>query len=127
MDAKQLILVIDDQEATREFLKTQIDLLGYPCLIADTGPDGLRLAKEKKPSLIICDVLMPEMSGFEVCRQLKSDPETMWVPIVLVTSSTEPLFREEGQKVSASAFYVKPLDMIQLVDVVEKIAKPKSL
>jgi CheY-like chemotaxis protein len=82
----QRVLVIDDDPTVHELLEAELEPAGYSVLRAETGPDGLELARSRLPSLIVLDLMMPGMSGFEVAVKLRGDPLTAALPIVVLTA-----------------------------------------
>ena len=83
MAQKPLVLVIEDEAAQREVLLYNIEAAGYDAIWADNGEDGILLAQENNPDVIIVDWMMPNLSGIEVCRQLRAHPETNQMPWLL--------------------------------------------
>jgi two-component system, OmpR family, alkaline phosphatase synthesis response regulator PhoP len=83
--AKQKILIIDDEKDLLMLLEERLSSVGYDVLTADNGEDGIRLAEEKKPDMIILDILMPGISGTDVAEALKADPRSKNIPIIFLT------------------------------------------
>ncbi len=77
------ILLVDDNTTNLQLLNETLDGLGYKLLIAKNGKTALSIAQKASPSLILLDIMMPEMDGYEVCRRLKADPNTSHIPIIL--------------------------------------------
>ena len=101
--AKPKVLIIDDERDMVKILGRRLTIEGFEFLYAQTGKDGLMTAQEEKPDLIILDVMLPKMSGFEVCEKLKRNPLTQEIPIIICTGKgykgdTE-IFRELGAEV----------------------------
>src|SRR3984957_16183609 len=86
MNNPALILVVDDNETNRDILITRLEKHGYQLLQAADGEEALASVKQHSPDLILLDVEMPKLDGFEVCRRLKNDPAMPFIPIVLVTA-----------------------------------------
>src|ERR1700758_2589227 len=82
------ILIVDDHETNRDIFTTRLETRGYELLQACDGEEALAMAKEAKPDLILLDVMMPKIDGFEVCRRLKGDASLGFVPIIMVTART---------------------------------------
>jgi len=80
------ILVVDDSELNRMMMESFIDPLGHQVIQAADGREALQQVQSIQPDLILLDVMMPEMDGFEVCRQLKSDPKTRGIPVIIITA-----------------------------------------
>lgn len=102
------VLIIDDHPGNLALLSTQLGLEGYTILQADNGFSGIHLAQTHKPDLILLDVMMPDMNGFEVCRLLKQDPQTHLTPIILVTALHDLKDRIRGIEVGADEFLSRP-------------------
>ncbi len=104
------VLVVDDIEVNRRLLEAKLAVEYYDVLMADSGAVALDLAKSKLPDIILLDVMMPEMDGFEVCRRLKSDPAVMHIPVVMVTALSEQKDKVAGLDAGADDFLSKPVD-----------------
>jgi CheY-like chemotaxis protein len=101
------VLVIDDERATHELLERELGAEGYQVLHASSGREGLRLAREARPDAITLDIIMPELDGWTVLRELKADPELDDIPVVLVTILGD---REMGYTLGAADYLTKPID-----------------
>jgi putative two-component system response regulator len=108
------VLVVDDQRDNLELLVTSLQPLGYQVWPAEDGPTALRLARERLPDVILLDVVMPGMDGFEVCRRLKEDGETRLVPVVFITGLDSREARLQGLDAGATDFLYKPFDLTEL-------------
>ena len=103
------ILVVDDLTANRELLQALLTDEGYRVTVAADGEEALASIARERPDLILLDILMPKVDGYEVCRRLKADPDTRLVPVVLVTGLTEVDCRIRGLQVGADDFMCKPI------------------
>lgn len=117
------ILVIDDSEYERIILSDLLSAHGHEVIIAASGPEGLRAAHAHTPDLILLDVMMPEMDGFEVCERLRAAPEIADAPIIMITTLDDRQSRLRGLQAGADEFLSKPLDMIELRTRVQTIAR----
>ncbi len=108
------ILVIEDDSATRLFLKKDLQREGYDVTAAKDGAEGLLLAQQQRPTLIVCDWVMPQMDGVEVCRQVKADPNLAIAFFILLTSRESVAHRVEGLDAGADEFISKPIDPNEL-------------
>ncbi len=108
------VLIIDDQPQSLEAMKEALRPLGFEVLQALDGETGLSLARERQPDVILLDVMMPGMDGFEVCRRLKADEETRLVPVVFLTGLDSREARFKGLEVGGSDFLNKPFDLVEL-------------
>ncbi|MFW6070242.1 MAG: response regulator [bacterium] len=102
------ILIVDDSEENRLLLSSQLGMEGYQILVAEDGPQGLEVARAEGPDLVLLDVMMPEMNGFEVCRRLKEGEETQGIPIIMVTALREVQYRIKGIEAGADEFLSRP-------------------
>lgn len=112
---KQTILVVEDEPAQQEILAYNLDKSGYKTLIAGDGEEGLLLAKEENPSLIILDWMLPKLSGIEVCRQLKKDRETKEIPVMMLSARGEESDKVRGLDIGADDYLVKPYSVAELL------------
>ncbi|MFN7056152.1 PleD family two-component system response regulator [Hyphomonas sp.] len=104
------ILVVDDIEANRRLLQAKLEAQYHTVLLAGSGPQALQVARAELPEIILLDVMMPGMDGYEVCRRLKADPVTSWIPVVMVTALSEIEDRVKGLEAGAEDFLTKPVD-----------------
>jgi DNA-binding response OmpR family regulator len=119
--AKERILVIDDDPDTIEFLQIVFSVRGREVAGALSGADGLRLAHEQPFDLIIVDVMMPDVDGYEVCRQLRADPITANVPLTILTARGRPIDEARGLAAGANRFLIKPIGVSMLVEQVNAL------
>ncbi len=111
----QTILVVDDNPENRILLSSQLGLEGYNMLQANGGHEGLEMARMHDPDIILLDVMMPDMDGYEVCRALKKDLTTHLIPVIMVTALREVEARIEGKKSGADEFLSRPHDREELL------------
>ena len=109
------ILVVEDEPSQREVLAYNLKAEGFLVISADNGEDALLLVEEEKPDLILLDWMMPNLSGIEVCRRLKSCNETRAIPIVMVSARTEEMDKVRGLEIGADDYLVKPYSVIELI------------
>ena len=122
-----LILIVDDNPANVDILQMRLMANSYDVITAADGEMGLALAREKLPDLILLDIMMPKMDGFEVCRQLKGDPALPFMPIILVTAKTESKDVVAGLEAGGDEYLTKPVDHAALVARVKSMLRIKSL
>lgn len=122
-----LILIVEDNENNLELLRDVLRFNGYETLEAMTGTEGVRLARELKPALVLMDIQLPDISGITALAQIRADAATANIPVVAVSASVMP---DEQQKIAASGFnaYVtKPINVKSFVEMVERfVGKPKA-
>ncbi|MFN7401131.1 MAG: PleD family two-component system response regulator [Alphaproteobacteria bacterium] len=122
-----LILVVDDVPANVKLLEAKLTHEYYNVITAKDGYEALQQAREKKPDLILLDVMMPGMDGFEACRQMKKDPEISHIPVVMVTALSEPSDRVQGLESGADDFIIKPINDMALFARVRSLVRIKVL
>jgi twitching motility two-component system response regulator PilH len=106
--AKKL-LVVDDSPVELQIIYKVLSKAGYTIITASDGVEGVEKALSEKPDLIILDVLMPKKNGFQACRSIKSCPETQHIPVILLSSKSEPADKFWGMKQGADLYLTKPL------------------
>jgi two-component system, OmpR family, alkaline phosphatase synthesis response regulator PhoP len=111
----QRVLIADDNTSNAELLEAHLDGGGFDTRIAANGEEALKLAAEWKPELVLLDVMMPKLSGFEVCKRLRADPATKAVPVLMVTALDQPTDIERGIDVGANDFLTKPINKTELL------------
>lgn len=113
------ILIIDDNIDIRENIAEILSLGGYATLEAENGKKGVELAVKNKPSLIICDIMMPELDGYGVLHLLKKNAETQGIPFIFLTAKAERTDFRKGMEMGADDFITKPFDDIELLNAIE--------
>lgn len=121
------VLVVDDEPYIRYALEETVTSEGFECLPAADGEEGLFLARETKPDLIISDVIMPKVNGYELCHSIKTRGRTRHIPVILLTvkATTDDLF--EGERAGADAYLVKPFRNRELTDTMAAFLPPVRL
>jgi PAS domain S-box-containing protein len=119
------ILVVDDSVLSAQLVQTHLERAGYRVMIAHDGQQALDQVKADPPDLIILDIMMPKLDGFAVCEQLKSDSNTWFIPIVLLTALNEPRDRVRGLEAGADDFLSKPFNKEELVARVRSLLRLK--
>lgn len=116
MDTKKTIMVVDDNPDIITIVKTILEGKGYTVFSASSGPELLELLKERKPDLIILDIMMPEMDGLEVLTRLKGMADTATIPVILLTAKVQYEDVLGGYKLGADYYITKPFTSTQLVN-----------
>lgn len=127
MRTPPLILVVEDNPASLDIIKTRLVANHYDVITAINGEHGLEQAKKHLPDLILLDIMMPRMSGLEVCKRLKSDPSLPFMPIILVTAKADPKDVVEGLEAGGDEYLTKPVDHRSLVARVKSMLRIKEL
>ncbi|MBN2192324.1 MAG: response regulator [Polyangiaceae bacterium] len=117
------ILVVEDERDLRQVLEFNLRHAGHQVILAATGGEGLALAHEHAPDLVLLDLMLPDISGTEVCRTLKDDTRTRAVPIVMVTARGEEIDRVVGFELGAEDYIVKPFSVRELLLRVQAILR----
>ncbi len=122
-----LILVVDDSESNRDILEMRLRASGYAVIHAVDGEDALAVAARELPDLILLDVMMPKLDGFEVCRRLKGNAELPFIPIILVTAKSDSKDIVAGLDAGGDEYIAKPIDQAALLARVRSILRLKAL
>ncbi|TIW40827.1 MAG: response regulator, partial [Mesorhizobium sp.] len=121
------ILVVDDIPANIRLLEVRLLAEYFEVLTASNGPDAIETCENGKVDVVLLDVMMPDMDGFEVCRRLKSDPATSHIPVVMITALDQVSDRVRGLEAGADDFLTKPVNDLQLMTRVKSLVRLKSL
>lgn len=120
------VLVVDDEPYNVELMDAYLSM-DYDVLTAYEGKEALEIVRTKEPDLIILDIMMPGMSGYEVCRILKEDPKTQFIPIIIATALSEVEDRVKGKEAGADDFLTKPINNLELTTRVKSLLRVKHL
>lgn len=126
MSKEEYILIVEDSLTQAQQLESILRYLGYTCSVAGNGREALGLLRKQKPLLVVADILMPEMDGYELCRQIKADKETMKIPVVLLTQLSEPREIMKGLECGADDFLIKPYNEEIILGRVQTILSLKQ-
>jgi two-component system, OmpR family, alkaline phosphatase synthesis response regulator PhoP len=124
--AKKIILIIEDEKDIRTMLSYALNKEGYEVVEADNGAVGLRRVREYEISLVILDLMLPEIDGLEVCRRMKSDPKTAKIPIIMVTARGEESDVVAGLELGAEDYVVKPFSIKVLIARLRAVLRRKN-
>ncbi|MGB3908423.1 MAG: DUF835 domain-containing protein [Methanomethylovorans sp.] len=125
-EKRSTILVVDDEEININLLEGYL-MHDYDIIPARTGSEALKIIKQKVPDLVLLDVMMPDMNGYDVCDKLKNSPETQFIPIVMVTALSSKEDRIQGISAGADDFLTKPIDRLELKTRVSSLLRIKHL
>jgi two-component system phosphate regulon response regulator PhoB len=117
------ILVIEDEADIQHILEFNLQQGGHKVTLAGRADEGLRLAREKKPDLVLLDLMLPDMSGTEVCRQIKSDPQLKGTQVIILTAKGEEIDRVVGFELGADDYVVKPFSVRELLLRIQAILR----
>ena len=117
------VLVVEDSPTQRELITDLLKRIGLKVMVATDGMEALEQVQLSCPDLVVLDVVMPRMNGYEVCRRLKTDPKTQNVPVVMCPSKGEEFDRYWGMKQGADAYIVKPFQPKELLVTVKQLLR----
>lgn len=126
MTSKPRVLIIDDDLDLVERISMILDNSGLETATAHNGHEGLARARERRPDLIVLDIVMPELDGYGVCKELNGDPELAGIPVIMLTSEddyviTTDISQADGRVVMAEDFFEKPVDPEALVERIHEL------
>ena len=121
------ILVVEDNEKNRKLVRDILQFKGYQVLESETAEEGIRLAREKKPALILMDFHLPGMNGIEAFKVLRADPQTRSIPVVAVTASAMPEDRRRMIEAGFDGVQTKPINVKDFLENVAAILKKFSV
>jgi len=119
------ILLVEDEEIMIDLLQRKLTKEGYEVSVARDGEEGLKLMREVKPTLILLDIVMPKMGGFEVMEEMAKEPELKKIPVIVISNSGQPVELDRAQKLGAKDWLIKTeFDPQEVIDkVVKQIGK----
>ena len=121
------VLIVDDNIKNLDLFKDFVESWGYETVTAQQGKDAISLAERYLPDIILLDVMLPGMSGYEVCRELKENTKTQHIPVVMITVLNDIADRIHGYKIGADQFLVKPVDYNELHAILDSLFGKKSM
>ena len=113
--AQPCVLVVEDEGAQREVLKYNLESEGFSVVMAENGDEAMLLVAEEQPDLIVLDWMLPNVSGIEICRRVKADPQTRQIPIIMLSARSEEVDRVRGLETGADDYVVKPYSVVELM------------
>lgn len=118
---RKRILVADDEVYIVHILEFSLNMEGYEVISATSGEEALRKIESQQPDLIVLDVMMPGLSGHEVCRRLRADARTREIPIIFLTARDSLADRDRGLELGANAYITKPFGPRRLIEAIEDL------
>jgi CheY-like chemotaxis protein len=119
--ATKRILVCDDDPVILRLLQVNLELEGYEVLLAHHGQKAIEMAVDEHPDLVILDIMMPRMDGYQTCQKIKSQHETRDIPIVFLSAKAQQSDIDKGKSFGVEAYLTKPFDPSDLIAVVERL------
>ena len=121
MSAK--VLAVDDDPTIQRLLQVNLEMEGYDVRLASDGEEAVQAAQEFEPDIILLDIMMPKLDGWQVCEKLKADPTFAKTPIVFLSARAQDADVDKGLELGAEAYITKPFDPIDLIDLVEELLR----
>jgi len=115
------ILVIDDNIQFQKLMAQALSHAGYEVIVANDGAEGLNKLKETRPSLVILDIMMPGMDGYEVCRHIRANPQTADIPVLMLTAKNGPRDQMQGFASGADDYLTKDMSLLEIVQRVRSM------
>jgi two-component system, cell cycle response regulator len=125
--SKPKILIVDDIPENIELVEACLSMEPYDIVTAHGGKEAIQILKEEKLDMILLDVMMPEISGYEVCKIIKNNPETQFIPVLMLTALSELEDRIKGIEAGADDFLIKPINRLELTTRVKSLLKVKCM
>ena len=124
--ANELVLIVEDNEKNRKLVRDTLQFKGFRTIEAETGEDGVRLAREQQPALILMDIQLPGIDGITALGQLRADPATAAIPVMAVTASVMAQDRQKIVNAGFDAFQGKPISVREFLSTVQRLLEPKT-
>jgi len=121
MTEQKKILIADDNENIREALSYLLEDEGYKLWLAKDGADALKKVREVRPDVLLLDIMMPEINGYDVCRTIKNDPDLKKTYIIMLTAKGQVAEQERGKEVGADEYVVKPFSPMEILTKIKNI------
>lgn len=121
MARKRRILAVDDERHIVRLIQVNLERAGYDVATAFDGPEALKKVEAEKPDLVVLDVMMPKMDGFEVLKRLQANPETRDIPIIMLTAKAQDVDVFRGWASGVSAYLTKPFNPLELITFIKRI------
>jgi twitching motility two-component system response regulator PilG len=123
---KSLILIVEDEESLLKLESILLTSRGYQVRGVTSGENALREIAENRPDLVLLDIMMPGLDGFEVCRRIKSNPSTSSIPVVMLTAKKNSQDQAKGVEAGADAYLTKPFKSVRIMEVIEALLSGKK-
>ena len=114
------VLIVDDSPTQLQGLRLIVERMGHSVVTAEDGAHGVAVAKKEIPDLVLMDVVMPNLNGFQATRQISKDPKTSHIPVILVTTKDQETDKVWGMRQGAKAYITKPINEEQLVQTIQE-------
>jgi DNA-binding response OmpR family regulator len=121
MSDRKVVLVVDDEPAIVDMVTTYLGFKGYEVRGANTGQDGLTLIPLERPDILLLDLMLPDMEGFEVCARVRAMPEFARMPVLIISARVDPESMARAEKAGANGYMIKPIRMPELLAEVKRL------
>ena len=121
-----LILIVEDNEKNLKLVRDVLQVKGYATLEAGTAEDGIKIARDRMPNLILMDIQLPGMSGIEALKALRAEPATVAIPVVAITASVMQQDRQQIMNAGFDGFIEKPINLRGLLDTVQQAVRGRK-
>jgi two-component system cell cycle response regulator DivK len=118
-----VVLIVEDNDKNMKLARDVLQAKGYSTLEAVTGEDGVRIAKEQRPDLVLMDIQLPGISGIEALKALRSDTQTQKIPVAALTASVTPTDRTQIAQAGFDAFLSKPINLKEFLETVKRLTE----
>jgi twitching motility two-component system response regulator PilG len=118
--AKQKILIVEDEESLLKLESILLTSKGYDVRGVSNGQEALDAIAEEKPDLVLLDIMLPEIDGFEVCQRIKDDPDTKGIPVIMLTAKKSREDMARGEKVGADWYITKPFKSVMVIETIQR-------
>lgn len=118
---KKTILTVDDGDGIRRLIRMTLEYMGFEVLEASSGAEGLAMAREHRPDLVLMDVRMPGVNGINACEAIRADPSLSAIPVVMLSAATQPADIEAGLASGAAAYLIKPFEPVEMIQTVTRL------
>jgi two-component system alkaline phosphatase synthesis response regulator PhoP len=117
----QTILIVDDEQTTAQLVKMVLKKQGYRVVTSGNGPEALRIADDLIPDLVLLDIVLPGMDGFQVCQYIRKNPRTATIPVIMFSGLDRPADQHKAFEVGSDDYLTKPVKMADLLEKIRKI------
>ena len=118
--AKQKILIVEDEESLLKLESILLTSKGYDVRGVSNGQEALEAIEEEKPDLVLLDIMLPEIDGFEVCQRIKENPKTRDIPVIMLTAKKSREDMARGEKVGADWYITKPFKSVMVIETIQR-------
>ena len=115
------VLLVDDSATEIKLFSDMLEKMGHDVIVAENGRDGVDMAKAEQPDIVLMDIVMPDMNGFQATRQISRDDSTSHIPVIIVSSKDQETDKVWGERQGAKGYITKPVDTNELMEVMQSV------